>query len=107
MYFAMGRDVNARRSAGSVQLDSGSFFALPSTAQDNFSNSTWQALRAAGFCPLRVASEAFMFSFPLIKRWQGVALLLLTIQVPAFAQGIDLQNTRSFEGGPINKNTVN
>jgi polyvinyl alcohol dehydrogenase (cytochrome) len=51
-----------------------------------------------------------MFSFPPIKRWQGVALLLLTIQVPAqvpaFADGIDLQNTRSFEGGPINKNTV-
>src|SRR5262250_691949 len=48
-----------------------------------------------------------MFRFPLMKRWQGVALLLLTIQGPAFAEGIDLQNTRSFEGGPINANTVN
>src|SRR5437879_763934 len=51
-------------------------------------------------------SEAFMFSFPLMKRWQGFALLLLTIQVPAFAEGIDLQNTRSFQGGPINDETV-
>src|SRR5215831_766131 len=42
-----------------------------------------------------------------MKRWRGFALLLLTIPVPAFAQGINLQNTRSFEGGPINKNTVN
>jgi len=39
-----------------------------------------------------------MFSFPLMKRWQGFALVLLTIQVPAFAQGIDF-NTRSFQGG--------
>src|SRR5882762_6420450 len=51
-------------------------------------------------------SEAFMFSFPPMKRWQGFALLLLTIQVPAFAEGIDLQNTRSFQGGPINDETV-
>ena len=48
-----------------------------------------------------------MFSFPPMKPWQGIALLLLTIQAPAFAEGIDLQNTRSFEGGPINKNSVN
>jgi glucose dehydrogenase len=41
-----------------------------------------------------------------MKRWQGFALLLLTIQVPAFAEGIDLQNTRSFQGGPINDETV-
>ena len=47
-----------------------------------------------------------MFSFPSMKRWQGFALLLLTIQVPAFAEGIDLQNTRSFHGGPINNETV-
>ena len=47
-----------------------------------------------------------MFSFPSMKRWQGFALLLLTIQVPAFAEGIDLQNTRSFHGGPINNATV-
>ncbi len=47
-----------------------------------------------------------MFSFPPMKRWQGFALLLLTIQVPAFAEGIDLQNTRSFQGGPINNETV-
>jgi len=46
-----------------------------------------------------------MFSFPPMKRWQGFALLLLTIQVPAFAQGIDF-NTRSFQGGPINEATV-
>ena len=46
-----------------------------------------------------------MFSFPLMKRWQGIALLLSTIQVPAFAQGIDF-NTRSFQGGPINEATV-
>src|SRR5438046_18353 len=53
-----------------------------------------------------MTSEAFMFSFPAVKRWQGFALLLLTIQVPAFAEGIDLQNTRSFQGGPINHETV-
>src|SRR5882762_4335827 len=53
-----------------------------------------------------MTSEAFMFSFPPMKRWQGFALLLLTIQVPAFAEGIDLQNTRSFQGGPINDETV-
>src|SRR5467141_2373887 len=53
-----------------------------------------------------MTSEAFMFSFPPMKRWQGFALLLLTIQVPAFAEGIDLQNTRSFQGGPINNETV-
>jgi polyvinyl alcohol dehydrogenase (cytochrome) len=47
-----------------------------------------------------------MFSFSPMKRWQGFALLLLTIQVPAFAEGIDLQNTRSFHGGPINNETV-
>jgi polyvinyl alcohol dehydrogenase (cytochrome) len=47
-----------------------------------------------------------MFSFPAMKRWHGFALLLLTIQVPAFAEGIDLQNTRSFHGGPINNETV-
>jgi len=41
-----------------------------------------------------------------MKRWQGFALLLLTIQVPAFAEGIDLLNTRSFQGGPINNETV-
>src|SRR5438445_5055691 len=33
-------------------------------------------------------------------------MLLLTIQVPAFAEGIDLLNTRSFQGGPINNETV-
>ena len=43
-----------------------------------------------------------MFSF---RRWHGFALLLLTVQVPAFAQGIDF-NTRSFQGGPINEGTV-
>src|SRR2546422_10646626 len=47
-----------------------------------------------------------MFSFPPMKRWQGFALLLLTIPVPAFAEGIDLQNTRSFHGGAINNETV-
>jgi len=47
-----------------------------------------------------------MFSFPPMKRWHGFALLLLTIQVPAFAEGIDLLNTRSFHGGPINNETV-
>lgn len=47
-----------------------------------------------------------MFSFRPMKRWQVFALLLLTIQIPAFADGIDLQNTRSFEGGPINNDTV-
>jgi hypothetical protein len=52
--------------------------------------------------------EECMSSFVPMKRWQGFAvLLLLTTQVPAFAEGIDLQNTRSFEGGPINRNTVN
>src|SRR3981081_2961373 len=55
---------------------------------------------------VRNTSEAFMFSFRPMKRWQGLALLLLTIQVPAFAEGIDLQNTRSFHGGPINNETV-
>src|SRR6267378_4327169 len=55
---------------------------------------------------VRLTSEAFMSSFPPMKRWQGFALLLLTIQVPAFAEGIDLQNTRSFQGGPINDETV-
>src|SRR5438034_131084 len=53
-----------------------------------------------------MTSEAFMFSFSAMKRWQGFALLLLTIQVPAFAEGIDLLNTRSFQGGPINNETV-
>src|SRR5437667_12418104 len=53
-----------------------------------------------------MTSEAFMLSFPPMKRWQAFALLLLTIQVPAFAEGIDLQNTRSFQGGPINEETV-
>src|SRR4030081_775536 len=53
-----------------------------------------------------MTSEAFMFSFRPMKRWQGFALLLLTIQAPAFAEGIDLQNTRSFQGGPINNETV-
>src|SRR5258708_21392597 len=52
-----------------------------------------------------MTSEAFMFSFPPMKRWQGFALLLLTIQVPVFAQGIDF-NTRRFQGGPINEATV-
>src|SRR6266853_6350147 len=52
-----------------------------------------------------MTSEAFMFSFPPMKRWHGFALLLLTIQAPAFAQGIDF-NTRSFQGGPINDETV-
>src|SRR3989441_9354712 len=33
------------------------------------------------------------------------AMLLVTVQVPAFAQGIDF-NTRSFQGGPINEATV-
>jgi len=47
-----------------------------------------------------------MFTFPPLKRLQALALLLLTIQVPAFADGIDLQNTRSFQGGPINNETV-
>jgi len=46
-----------------------------------------------------------MFSFRPIKRWQGFALLLATVQVPAFAQGIDF-NTRSFQGGPINEASV-
>src|SRR5215510_1002356 len=36
---------------------------------------------------------------------QGFVLLLLTVRAPAFAQGIDF-NTRSFEGGPINEETV-
>src|SRR5258708_39293227 len=54
----------------------------------------------------RMTSEAFMFTFSPMKRWQGFALLLWTIQVPAFAEGIDLQNTRSFQGGPINDETV-
>src|SRR5207302_1269553 len=53
-----------------------------------------------------MTSEAFMFSFPPMRRWQGVALLLLTMQGPAFAEGIDLQNTRSFQGGPIDNETV-
>src|SRR5256886_243012 len=53
-----------------------------------------------------MTSEAFMLSFPPMKRWQGFALLLSTIQVPAFAEGIDLLNTRSFHGGPINNETV-
>src|SRR2546429_5664950 len=53
-----------------------------------------------------MTSEAFMLSFPPMKRWQAFALLLLTIQVPAFAEGIDLQNSRSFQGGPINNETV-
>ena len=30
-----------------------------------------------------------MFNFAPMKRWQGFALLLLTVQVPAFAAGID------------------
>ena len=46
-----------------------------------------------------------MFSFRPMKRWQAFAMLLLTVQVPAFAQGIDF-NTRSFQGGPINEATV-
>src|SRR5258708_14406691 len=66
--------------------------------------------RQSGQGPLaalfHMTSEAFMFSFPPMKRWQGFALLLLTIQVPAFAEGIDLLNTRSFRGGPINNETV-
>ena len=41
-----------------------------------------------------------MFSFR-----QGFVLLLLTVQAAAFAQGIDV-NTRSFQGGPINEETV-
>ena len=43
-----------------------------------------------------------MFNF---RRWHAFALLLLTVHVPAFAQGIDF-NTRSFQGGPINEGTV-
>jgi polyvinyl alcohol dehydrogenase (cytochrome) len=44
-----------------------------------------------------------MFNF---RRSHGFfALLLLTVQVPAFAQGIDF-NTRSFQGGPIKEATV-
>ena len=43
--------------------------------------------------------------FPIMKRWQCLALLLLTIHAPAFAQGIDF-DTRSFQGGPINDDTV-
>src|SRR2546428_11491039 len=46
-----------------------------------------------------------MFNSRPIKRWQGFALLLLAVPVPAFAQGIDF-NTRSFQGGPINEATV-
>src|SRR5213596_4205358 len=53
-----------------------------------------------------MTSEVCMFSFPPMKRWQVFALLLLTIQIPAFAEGIDLLNTRSFQGGPINNETV-
>src|SRR5258708_9433154 len=52
-----------------------------------------------------MASEAFMFSFPPMKSWQGFALLLLTIQAPALAQGMNF-NSRSFQGGPINDETV-
>ena len=40
-----------------------------------------------------------------IKRWRGFALLLLTVPAAALAQGIDF-DTRSFEGGPINDDTV-
>ena len=47
-----------------------------------------------------------MLSLNPMKRWQGFALLLLTMPAPAFADGIDLQNSRSFEGGPINTETV-
>src|SRR5678816_4020001 len=36
---------------------------------------------------------------------RGFVLLLLTVQAPAFAQGIDF-NTRSFQGGPINEGSV-
>ncbi|TMH38775.1 MAG: hypothetical protein E6H54_21855, partial [Betaproteobacteria bacterium] len=36
---------------------------------------------------------------------QGFAMLLLAVQLPAFADGIDF-NTRSFQGGPINEATV-
>jgi polyvinyl alcohol dehydrogenase (cytochrome) len=36
---------------------------------------------------------------------QGFVLLLLAVQGPAFAQGIDF-NTRSFQGGPINEGNV-
>src|SRR5206468_2330076 len=46
-----------------------------------------------------------MFNFRPIQRWQGFALLLLAVPVPAFAQGIDF-HTRSFQGGPINEATV-
>jgi len=46
-----------------------------------------------------------MFSFRPMKRWHAFAMLLLTVQVPAFAEGIDF-NTRSFQGGPINEATV-
>ena len=46
-----------------------------------------------------------MLNFRPMKRWQGLALLLLAVQVPAFAQGIDF-NTRSFQGGPISEATV-
>src|SRR5262245_16472447 len=48
-----------------------------------------------------LTSEAFM----LMNRWRRLALLLLTIPVPVFAQGIDF-NTRSFQGGPVNEGTV-
>src|SRR5206468_12513882 len=63
-------------------------------------------MRSPRCAAVHMTSEAFMFSFSAMKRWQGFALLLLTIQVPAFAEGIDLQNTRSFQGGPINNKTV-
>src|SRR3989440_10188687 len=46
-----------------------------------------------------------MFSFRPMKRAHAFAMLLLTVQVPAFAQGIDF-NTRSFQVGPINDETV-
>src|SRR2546427_12013988 len=63
-------------------------------------------MRSPRCAAVHLTSEAFMFSFPAVKRWQGFALLLLTIQVPAFAEGIDLQNTRSFQGVPFNNETV-
>src|SRR5437899_9992279 len=48
---------------------------------------------------------SFSAGLPLNKCCQVFDYLLLTIQVTAFAQGIDF-NTRSFQGGPINDETV-
>src|SRR6267154_173433 len=96
------RKYSARFSQARKSICAARFGLRTSDLGGNIACLLWSADRTL----FHLTSEAFMFTFPAMKGWHGFALLLLTIQVPAFAEGIDLQNTRSFHGGPINNETV-